>query len=284
MNAYDPAMHLPARIIVEGAGSSFRAGMRLLPRGRREAILALYAFCRAVDDIADEPGPAPAKARALDAWEAEIRLAATGDARTPVGRDLARAMTRHDLPLDEFLLVIEGMRMDVSGVRAPDRDTLDAYIRRVAGAVGLLSIRIFGAWRGPRSERFALALARALQLTNILRDVEEDAAIGRIYLPADLLRAHGIADDPATLPAAPGLPALRRTLAAEARAEFRAAAEAARRLPRLRIAPALMMMGPYDRLLAAIEADPTRPPRARPRWAKAADGIACILRGGKSGR
>ena len=201
--------------------------------------------------------------------------------RTAVGAELARAVDRHDLPQAEFLLVLDGMRMDAVPMIAPSTERLLAYIRRVAGAVGLLSMRCFGAWRGAPSERFALGLARGLQLTNILRDVEEDAARGRLYLPEHVLRATGLPRDPAVVAAHPDLPRARAMLGAEARAAF---AEAAIEIPahsRARLLPALLMMGPYERLLARMEADWTRRPADRSRLGKLLDGTRLAASGGR---
>ncbi len=186
------------RRIVADSGSSFAAGMRVLPRARREAIFAVYAFCRLVDDIADGHAPAAEKRERLDAWTDEVTRVFARVPRTAVGEELVRAVQRYQLPRHEFDLVIEGMRMDAEGMVAPDPQRLERYVRCVAGAVGLLSMRVFGAWRGDASRRFALSLARAMQLTNILRDVEEDAAMGRLYLPAPLLEAAGASVTPNT--------------------------------------------------------------------------------------
>ncbi|MGR3464424.1 MULTISPECIES: squalene/phytoene synthase family protein [Rhodobacterales] len=277
-----PTMQLRVPEIVSGSGSSFKAGMRLLPAPRRRAILAIYAFCRLVDDMVDGPAPLAEKRAYLDAWETELARVRAGCPETPVGREIARASRAYGLPHEEFELVLDGMRMDLDGVVAPDEARLDAYIRRVAGAVGILSMHVFGAWRGEASRRFALALAEALQLTNILRDVEEDAGLGRLYLPAGLLAETGIPATPAAVPGASGLPQARRRLAARARAAFVDAAREIGAHSRLRIAPALLMMGPYERLLREIEADPSRPPADRPRWRKLLDGLACLARGGAS--
>ena len=277
----DP-MQMGVAEIVSGSGSSFRAGMRVLPAPRRRAILAVYAFCRVVDDVVDTPGPEAEKRAGLDAWEAELTRIREGRPRTPVGREIAHAAHAYDLPLEEFDLVIDGMRMDLRGMIAPDAATLDAYVRRVAGAVGILSMHVFGAWRGEASRRFALSLAEALQLTNILRDVEEDAGLGRIYLPAELLSQTGIPPLPESIADAPGLPEARRRLALRARAAY---AEAAREIgahSRLRIAPALLMMGPYERMLRQIEADAHRAPPPRARWRKLVDGLRCLASPGAS--
>jgi phytoene/squalene synthetase len=265
--------------IVAGAGSSFAAGMRLLPRERRRAIFAVYAFCRVVDDIADGPGSAADKAAALDDWEAEMARAYGGSPRTALGEELARAARAHALPREEFGLILEGMRMDAEAIVAPDPATLDRYIRCVAGAVGMLSMRVFGAWRGERSAAFALSLARAMQMVNILRDVEEDAGLGRLYLPMPVLCAAGVPADPALAAAHPRLPEARRLLGLRARVHFSRASRLARAHAWPRLLPALVMMGPYERLLRAMEADWAAPPPRRPGWRKAADGLSCAARG-----
>ncbi|MBP1804898.1 squalene/phytoene synthase family protein [Rubellimicrobium aerolatum] len=266
--------HEVRRIVVE-SGSSFAAGMRVLPRARREAIFAVYAFCRVVDDIADGPLSPSDKAEALALWSEEVARVFQRAPRTPVGEELARAVAAYALPRHEFDLILEGMRMDAEGMVAPDPRRLERYVRCVAGAVGLLSMRVFGAWRGDASRRFGLSLARAMQITNILRDVEEDAGLGRLYLPCTVLQATGIPPDPHLARAHPALPEARRQLGTLARAQFARARAARPGHPWLRVLPALMMMGPYERLLAEMEADWTRPPERRPGWRKAADGLAC---------
>ena len=267
------------RRIVSDAGSSFALGMRVLPRARREAIFAVYAFCRVVDDVADGPDSASVKREALDGWAEEIDRVFLGHPRTAVGEELARATRRYDLPRHEFDLVIEGMRMDAEGIVAPDPQRLERYVRCVAGAVGLLSMRVFGAWEGDRSRRFALSLARAMQLTNILRDVEEDACLGRLYLPGPVLAAAGIPPDPWLAWNHPQLPEARRLLGLVARKQFSRARAATAGHSRLRLLPALVMTGPYERLLAQMEADWSRPPARRPGWRKAADGLAAAAGG-----
>ena len=273
------------RRIVAASGSSFEIGMRVLPSSRRAAIHAVYAFCRIVDDIADgdaPEGPDPAARRAaLDAWEEEAVRAHGGWPLTAVGAELARAVDRYDLPLAEFLLMLDGMRMDVDGIVAPSAEQLAAYVRRVAGAPGVLSMHCFGAWQGAASERFALSLATGLQLTNILRDVDADAALGRLYLPADVLARAGV---PAAADRAArhrNLPQARAFLGARARAAF---AEASAEVPahgRVQILPALLMMGPYEGLLARMEADWTRPAPRRSTLGKLYDGTRRVALGGR---
>ncbi|WP_176556257.1 squalene/phytoene synthase family protein [Rubellimicrobium rubrum] len=266
------------RRIVTESGTSFAAGMRVLPRRRREAIFAVYAFCRIVDDIADGMMAPQDKVEALADWSDEVERIFRRVPRTPVGEELARAVDRYALPRHEFDLILEGMRMDAEGMVAPDPVRLERYVRCVAGAVGLLSMRVFGAWRGDASRRFGLSLARAMQITNILRDVEEDAGLGRLYLPSTVLQSAGVPSDPHLAWSHPALPEARRQLGQVARAQFRRAQSAARGHAWVRILPALMMMGPYDRLLSDMEADWTRPPERRPGWRKAADGITCAAR------
>ena len=272
------------RRIVAQAGTSFAAGMRVLPQARREAIHAVYAFCRVADDIADGDVPgirAPEdRAARLDELEAELGLAVAGRPRTAVGAEVARAVERFELPTSEFGLLVDGMRMDAQRIVAPSAEVLGAYVRRVAGSVGLLSMRCFGAWRGAPSERFALSLARGMQLTNILRDVAEDAGLGRLYLPVHALDAAGLPRD-LSAAAHPDLPVARAALGAEARAAYRAAAAEIGAHGRAALVPALMMMGPYERLLTRMEADWTRLPPRRSGLGKLADGAALVARGGR---
>lgn len=270
------------RRVVAMAGSSFAAGMRILPQRRRRAIHAVYALCRAVDDIADGDAPeavdSASRAALLDRWEAELDATFDGMPRTAIGAEIARTLDWIDLPKREFVMVVEGMRMDAAAIVAPDAELFSAYIRRVAGSVGILSMFCFGAWRGACSERFALNLARGLQVMNILRDVETDAAMGRLYLPAHVLRAAGLPEDPVQVARHPRLSQARALLGREARQAFDAAAveiAAHRRTPLL---PALMMMGPYERLLRRWEADWSRPPPVRSRLGKVADGLAAVAR------
>jgi presqualene diphosphate synthase len=182
------------------SGSSFYNAMRVLPRTQREAMFEIYSFCRQVDDIADSSGPRGERREDLARWRADIDALYAGK---PVPRTsgLQAPVRNFGLRREDFHAVIDGMEMDVVGdIRAPDDATLELYCDRVASAVGRLSVRVFG-----MEERNGIALAhhlgRALQLTNILRDLDEDAAFGRLYLPAEALREAGIAatDPPAVL-------------------------------------------------------------------------------------
>lgn len=241
------------RRIVRDSGSSFYWPMRLLPRERRTAMHAVYAFCRAVDDIADGPAPAAEKRRALEGWRAELDRVHGGAPRTAVGRALAAAVARFGLARADLAAVIEGVEMDVSGAaHAPDLATLELYCARVAGAVGLLSVRVFGA-DSEAARRGALALGHAMQLTNILRDLSEDAARGRLYLPREILQRHGIATaDPGAATRHPAIGRACAELAAIAETRFGEAERAFAACPRRRLRPALAMMAVYRLLLRRL--------------------------------
>ncbi|MGH6948143.1 MAG: squalene/phytoene synthase family protein, partial [Kiloniellales bacterium] len=196
-----------------------------------------------------------------------------GEPRQPIARALRRPVELFQLPRGEFLAVIDGMEMDARGpIQAPSDEELTLYCRRVAGAVGLLSIRAFGA-RGAEAERLALALGEALQLTNILRDLGEDAAIGRIYLPRELLAKQGIVGrDPVSLLADPLLPPVLEEVAERAKARFAEAHALLAKLPRKRLRGARIMMEVYRRQLELLCArgwrDPSAPPPHLARFEK----------------
>ena len=251
---------------VRQSGSSFFWAMRLLPRERRDAMFAIYAFCREVDDIADEEGPRPERLAALIGWRKEIAALYAGAARHPIAVALDGPVRRFGLEADDFLGVIEGMEMDaVSDIRAPSLAELDLYCDRVASATGRLSVRVFGV-PDDRGIRLAHHLGRALQLTNILRDVAEDAGRGRLYLPRELLTAHGIAEtEPRAVLARPELPRVCRELGMLARDHFHQAASVLAECPKARVRPAATMHALYgellDRLMDDGWRDPNHPPR-----------------------
>jgi phytoene synthase len=239
--------------VVRAAGTSFYRGMRVLPPDRRLAMYAVYAFCRIVDDIADEPGDALAKLPQLDAWRARVAALYRGEADGPVTRVLLRASQRFDLRQADFLAVIDGMQMDAEGaIVAPDLATLDLYCDRVAAAVGRLSVRAFGD-ASPAADQVAYSLGRALQLTNILRDLEEDAANGRLYLPREWLEQARVPLDPRRALGHPGLPAVCERVAAEAERHFRDASAAMRACDRKAMRPARLMGATYAAILARLE-------------------------------
>ncbi len=237
---------------VRRSGSSFRLGMQSLSHERRRAIHAVYAFCRVVDDIADGATPAPEKLRFLRDWRREIdRLHRAPE--TPIGRELARAASLFKLPIEECHALLDGMETDsAERVRLARDSDLSLYCRRVAGSVGTLSVHIFGT---PKARDFALDLGRTLQLVNILRDVDEDAARERVYVPLSRLGQLGLQDAPASiLVADPRFARTCEALAEEARAGFAAADEALRNLDRKALKPAILMMESYRRVLDRLEA------------------------------
>lgn len=254
-----------AEAIVRRSGSSFRLGMRTLPPARRRAIYAVYAFCRIIDDIADEPGDLDLRQTRLDGWRTEIdRLYRDAPSTEPLSPALRSAIRTYHLPRSEFEALIDGMETDLQGRNiAPSMAELTLYCRRVAGAVGLLSVRCFGA-EEPEADAMALALGDALQLTNILRDLGEDAADGRLYLPAELLDRHGIATrDPDAALDDPNLPAVCRDLAATARQRYGEAQALMARCDGRTMRPAVLMMAGYEALLGELERADWRAPRRR---------------------
>jgi presqualene diphosphate synthase len=245
------------------SGSSFYAGMRILPRAQREAMFEIYSFCRAVDDIADDLGPREPRQAALDQWRSDIAAIYAGKP-PPQLAGRAQAVRGFKLEQADFLAVIAGMEMDVvADIRAPDRATLDLYCDRVACAVGRLSVRVFGMAREP-GIALARHLGRALQLTNILRDIDEDAGLGRLYLPREELQAAGImTTDPATAVANPAIVKPCAAIVALAAAEFDSARAIMKQSPR-RVVRAPRIMGEaYRLILDRLVARGFGPPRAR---------------------
>ena len=248
----------PADASASARGSTFNAAMRILPRPRREAMFAIYSFCRAVDDIADEAGPRHARRQALAKWRRDIGALYTGETSQPCARarlrGLATAIHAFGLRREDFWAVIDGMEMDVDAdIRAPDLATLDLYCDRVASAVGRLSARTFGM---PQAEGRCLAhhLGRALQLTNILRDLDDDAALGRLYLPCEDLRAAGIGEaDPREVLANPALGRACAPVIARAKTHFGDAAQIMARCPRASVRAPRIMADVYQAILAGLE-------------------------------
>jgi len=251
--------------------SSFYAGMRVLPQAEREAMFAVYAFCRAVDDIADDiDRDAADRTRALGAWRDDIAALFAGGApgRAELVADAARDF---HLAEADFIAVIDGMAMDTAGdIRAPDAAMLDLYCDRVASAVGRLSVRIFG-MTDPAATDLAHHLGRALQLTNILRDIDEDAAIGRLYLPREHLQAHGIdATDPLLVAADPRLDGVARDVARDAHRHYAAAKAILAKRPQGHLFAPRLMAGVYSRTLAMMETAGWARPRTRAKLGRVA--------------
>jgi presqualene diphosphate synthase len=252
------------------SGSSFYAAMRILPKPQREAMFAIYGFCRQVDDIADSPGPRDERRAALAAWRSAIDALYRGQPTVATGA-LAQPVRDFGLEKDDFLSVIDGMEMDVlADIRAPSWPELDLYCDRVASAVGRLSVRVFGLDVKPGRD-LARHLGRALQLTNILRDLDEDAAVGRLYLPREALLDAGIeTSEPAAALASPALDRACGAIVAVARQHFDRAHAIMAASPR-RAVRAPRIMGEVYRLILEGMAErgfappraPVRPGRAR---------------------
>jgi phytoene synthase len=250
-----------ARRIVARSSSSFGPGMASLPPDRRRAIHAVYAFCRRIDDVADGAMPPAEKRRFLADWRAEADRIGAG-CRTPVGRELEHAAAAFALDPGELHALLDGMETDAAPrVRMADDAALDLYCRRVAGAVGLLSIRIFGA---PEADAFARSLGRTLQLVNVLRDVDDDAARDRLYVPLSRLGDDGLRHA-REIVAEPRFAAACGRLALEAEAGFAECDRLLGALDRRRLRPAVLMMEAYREVLARLSARGWAGERPRPR-------------------
>jgi presqualene diphosphate synthase len=277
MTAIDISIAPEIRAVQEKAsGSSFYSAMRLMPKAEREAMFAIYAFCRAVDDIADDGvGTREERHEALDRWRADIEALYAGGAPGH-GAFLKDAVAAYGLRKEDFLAVIDGMDMDAAeDIRAPGLATLDLYCDRVASAVGRLSVKVFGMDDGPG---FALAhhLGRALQLTNILRDLDEDASIGRLYLACEHLNAAGItARDPVAAIGDPRIDAACRVTARLAHEHYREVDRILASRPKGRIRTPRLMGAVYAEILRRMEAVGWAPPRHRVRLPKSR--LAMIL-------
>ena len=173
------------------SGSSFYYSFRLLPPPRRAAITALYAYCREVDDVVDEVSDPNVARVKLAWWRTEVDAIFTGTAQHPVALALAKAVDRYGITRENLQTVIDGMQMDLDKVRYVDFAELETYCDRVAGVVGLMSATIFG-YEDASTLVYARKLGIAFQLTNIIRDVGEDARLGRIYLPQEDLARFGV--------------------------------------------------------------------------------------------
>lgn len=242
-------------------GSSFYPALRILPRPQREAMYEIYAFCREVDDIADEGGPRDVRLNQLQQWRDIISHIYAG---RPRGRDgLDTAIRQFALRRDDFLAVIDGMAMDVAeDIRAPNRETLDLYCDRVACAVGRLSVRVFGMDEEP-GVNLAKHLGQALQLTNILRDIDEDAEIGRLYLPREALDAAGIdTSDPLKAIGHSAIGAACAPVAMDARKHFEMANRIMKTAPRRVVRTPGLMAAAYGEILDRLEARGWMAPRA----------------------
>ena len=254
----------------KASGSSFYLAMRLMPKVEQGAMFAIYAFCRKVDDIADDGvGSRAERHERLETWRHDLGLLYQGHAPARVAF-LEPAIARFGLRRDDFLAVLDGMDMDVAeDIVAPDRASLDLYCDRVASAVGRLSIKVFGMDEEPG---FALAhhLGRALQLTNILRDIDEDADIGRLYLPREYLFAAGFKSlDPKMVVSDPRIDVACRQLAADAHVHYDEAQRIIASRPKGRIRTPWLMGAVYSEILRCTEQLGFAPPRRRVSLGKA---------------
>jgi phytoene synthase len=266
------------------ARSSFHMAMRLLPAPQRAAMFEIYAFCRAVDDIADGTAPAPAKRAALEHWRADIRACCAGAGPAQLAA-LQGHVQAFGLACADFEAVIDGMLMDAGAepLCAPPAAMLDLYCDRVASAVGRLSVKVFGV-PGPDGVLLAHHLGRALQLTNILRDIDEDAAIGRVYLPCELLLEAGVVPNEAAAGAAasgivahPSLAHACVQVADQAQGHFDAAGRVMRGHPASCVRTPRLMGAVYLALLARLRARGWAWPRAPVRVGKLAR-VGILLR------
>lgn len=238
--------------IVVGARTSFHKGMSILEPARREAMYAIYAFCRLVDDLADGDTNVQNPKACLSAWRERIAGLYEGKAQNPLDRVLSAAIDRFHLVKDDFIAIIDGMEMDCEEpIIAPDEKTLDLYCDRVASAVGRLSVRIFGVEEG-KGIQLAHHLGRALQLTNILRDLTEDAERGRLYLPKELLKRFSVSENPKEFTYCRGLDDLCRILAARAQDHFNHAEQIMKECAPHSIKPAALMAASYKLILKGL--------------------------------
>jgi presqualene diphosphate synthase len=259
------------------SGSSFYAAMRILPHDQREAMFQIYSFCRQVDDIADSDGPRDERLAALQAWRNDIDALYQGNP-PPRLKDYVASVKTFGLKREDFLAIVDGMEMDVpQDIRAPDMATLDLYCDRVASAVGRLSVRVFGL---PEEDGIELAhhLGRALQLTNILRDIDEDAGLGRLYLPREALLHAGItSNDPDRVIVERALPKVCLPLAQRAKVYFEKSDEIMNRNRRRAVRAPRMMSKYYHAILDLLIARGFSAPREPVRVSKITR-IAILLR------
>ena len=252
VHASDPWSHVYG--VVARSGTSFLWSMKVISPERRRAMYAIYAFCREVDDIADNPGGIAVRKQALQEWRHEVARLYAGSPRLPTARALNDVIRRFDLPQEEFLSIIEGMETDVAdSVRMTRLEDLLAYCRKVAGAVGMLVIHTFGV-PGHPGPQMAQAMGNAFQLTNILRDLEEDARLKRLYVPGEILARHGVeVGSPHDALHHPGFPAACAELASLARRYYAQSERLLGELGYRRVRPLVAMMKVYCEILDLLE-------------------------------
>lgn len=239
--------------VVRRSGTSFYWAMRCLPEKKRQALYGIYAFCREIDDIADGPGAPDEKLARLGQWRGEIERLYGDSPRYPVTKALQGPVEDFGLKKEDFRAVIDGMEMDADEpLRIADMEELNLYCDRVACAVGRLCVCVFGI-DGANGQELAFDLGQALQLTNILRDIPEDAGRDRLYIPEELLQAHGVTNpDLSAKMESPGFSKACDVLAGIGARRFDQAAEVISRCERKKVRPAIMMMEIYRRILARL--------------------------------
>ncbi|HXG47251.1 MAG TPA: presqualene diphosphate synthase HpnD [Methylomirabilota bacterium] len=244
-----------SRSITRKSASNLALSFVLLPRAKRDGMSALYAFCREVDDVADDESvPADVRSERLQAWREDVRRACDGrEPEMPVNRELRPVIAAHRLPFELFDELLRGVEMDLTIRRYATYEDLELYCYRVASVVGLLSIEIFG-YRNPRCRDYAERLGKALQLTNILRDVRTDAERGRIYLPRSELERFRVSEDEILRGEySDRFHRLATSVAGRARAFYRQARQALPPEDRRAMAAAELMGSVYWRLLGELE-------------------------------
>lgn len=265
------------------ASSSFYSAMRLMPKAERDAMFAIYAFCRAVDDIADDgEGTREDRTKRLAAWRQDLDALYAGQA-TALSTFLAPHVRAYGLRKEDFIAVIDGMEMDVErDIRGPDLATFDLYCERVASAVGRLSVKVFGMEEVP-GFKLAHHLGRALQMTNILRDLDEDAEIGRLYLPIEFLGDERIsANDPVAAIAKPAIDRVCRAVARLAHYHYGEAAKVLAGRPHGQLRAPRLMGAVYSAILSKMEKQGWAPPRSRAKIGKT-ELVMIVLRHGLAG-
>lgn len=259
------------------ASSSFYSAMRILPREQRDAMFQIYSFCRQVDDIADSHEARGLRLSQMQRWREDIEALYAGNP-PPRVRDYVEPIRRFGMLKEDYLAVIDGMEMDIpADIRAPDEATFDLYCDRVASAVGRLSVKVFGM---PDEDGVLLAhhLGRALQITNILRDIDEDATLGRLYLPRELLYHAGItSSDPQVVIAEKALPKVAAPLVRRAQEHFKKSDEIMARNKRRAVRAPRIMSKYYHAILELLVKRGFALPRDPVRLGKASK-IAILLR------
>src|SRR6266481_1474813 len=244
-----------SRTITRKSASNLALAFVLLPKPKRDGMSALYAFCREVDDVADDESQPVARRRdQLAAWRADIsRACGTETPHFAVNRELQSVIREYQLPFSHFDELLQGVEMDLEINRYEDYDQLELYCYRVASVVGLLSIQVFG-YRDPGCRQYAIHLGKALQLTNILRDVRADAERGRIYLPlSELARFNVQPEEILRCEYSPRFFALANSVAGHARDFYRLARQSLPAEDRRSMVAAELMGSVYWRLLRKLE-------------------------------